>query len=341
MKHCLFSILLFAINTIVAQPRIENLVFEGAGIRGIAYSGAIQVLEQQHVLTEVKRVGGTSAGAIIALMIALGYNAQEITSITVKTNYKKFNDGSYFFAGGLNRMKNFFGWYRGKEFEKWLAEIIDAKAGDNNLTFTQMKQKGFRDLYVTGTSLNQQRLIVFSYENFPDMKVKDAVRISMSIPLYFEAVFIDSTGNIIKHPKNKEGVNIMVDGGLVSNFPIRLFDSTKYVSGSSENIFIYNEQTLGFRIDNAAQIANDSTTNTLAPMRITNLKEYTSAFYNIIIENLNRQALTKKDWERTVSINDGNISPRIRRLSNEEIKTLITNGEKAAANYLNKRLNKN
>jgi NTE family protein len=85
--------------------------------------------------------------------------------------------------------------------------------------------KGFKDLYITGTCLNKQQLIVFSYETYPKMKVKDAVRISASIPLYFEAVFIDKDGKVISHPKRKEGLDIMVDGGFTGNFPIRMFDN--------------------------------------------------------------------------------------------------------------------
>ncbi|HEV8506586.1 MAG TPA: hypothetical protein VGQ53_14345 [Chitinophagaceae bacterium] len=65
------------------------------------------------------------------------------------------------------------------------------------------------------------------------------------------------------------------------------------------------------------------------------LKDYMLAFYTIVIENLNRQQLSKKDWQRTVSISDRNISPKLRRLSKEEINILIENGKTAVKNYLN------
>lgn len=44
----------------------KNLVLEGGGIRGLAYPGALQVLEGKGVLKNINRVAGTSAGAIIA-----------------------------------------------------------------------------------------------------------------------------------------------------------------------------------------------------------------------------------------------------------------------------------
>ena len=90
-------------------------------------------------------------------------------------------------------MKKHFGWYKGKKFEKWLEKMIKEKTGNENITFEELHQKGFKDLYITGTYLNKQKAVVFSYESYPKMKIKDAVRISISIPLYFEPVFIDSS----------------------------------------------------------------------------------------------------------------------------------------------------
>lgn len=318
------------------SQQIENLVFEGAGIRGLAYAGALAELDSAGILPHVKRVGGTSAGAITALMVSLNYSTGEITRIISHTNFKGFNDGRFFFPGGISRVRKYFGWYRINTFEKWLEAVIAAKTGNADITFQQLKDQGFRDLYTTGTNLTDQKLVLFSFEHAPQMKVKDAVRISMSIPLYFEAVFVDSTGSIVSYPKNKEGLKVMVDGGLVANFPIKLFDSTKYMQHGSENIFAVNPGTLGFRIDREGQINNDSTMQQLAPMPTGNLKQYISAFYSIIIENLNRRHLTPQDWSRTVSISDGKISPRIRRLSQEEVDLLTCNGREAVMEFLNR-----
>lgn len=298
---------------------IKNLVFEGAGIRGIAYCGAIRALEENGVTAGIEKVGGTSAGAITALTLSLGYSAQEIEGIVSGTDFKKFNDGKFLFAGGINRVAKYFGWYRGQRFTKWLEKIIDAKTGDADITFRQLHERGFKDLYVTATCLNKQQLVILSRETYPNMRVKDAVRISMSIPLYFEAMFIDTLGNVVAHPKNKMGLDIMIDGGLTGNFPIRIFDSIG---------------TIGFRIDRDEQIINDKNAGALAPMPIRNIKEYSNALYNIVIENLNRQTLSAGDWKRTISISDGKIGPRIRRLSKDEIETLMQNGLTATKNYL-------
>jgi len=314
----LFPVLAFQFIHAQTPTIIKSLVFEGAGVRGIAYCGAVQEMESKKMMDSIERVGGTSSGAIIALTISLGYSGKEIENIISKTNFKKFNDGGFFFIGGINRLNKYFGWYKGKKIGKWLEKIIKEKTGNENITFEELHQKGFKDLYITGTSLNKQRAVVFSYESYPKMKVKDAVRISVSIPLYFEPVYIDSSGKTFDHPKLKQGFDMMVDGGVLENFPIHIFDK--------QQPDLY---TIGFRIDHEPQIKNDKGDKTLAEMPIDDLKQYFGAFYNIVIENLNRQQLTITDWQRTVSISDGDVLPKVRKLSKEEISILIENGRKA------------
>ena len=320
MKKSLLLFPLLTFQFILAQSPngVRNLVFEGAGIRGIAYCGVVQELESKKMMGNIEKIGGTSSGAIIALTISLGYTGKEIENIISQTNFKKLNDGKFFFIGGINRMKKYFGWYKGKKVSHWLEKIIKTKTGNENITFEEMHQKGFKDLHITGTCLNKQKPVVFSHETYPKMKVKDALRISVGIPLYFEPLYMDSAGNVFQRPKQKHNLDMMMDGGFLENFPIHIFDKTSP-----------DQHTIGFRIDHAAQIENDKGDRTLAERPITNLREYFGAFYSITMENLNRQRLTPEDWRRTVSISDGDVRPRLRKLSKEEVATLIENGRRA------------
>lgn len=189
MKARLLSVCLLKLMAIIAfgQP-YKNLVFEGAGIRGAAYVGSIKELEDKKILSQIEKVAGTSAGAIAALCVSLRYPSSEIEKIMYDTKLQKFNDGKFFFIGGISRMNRNYGWYQGNAVLNWLEEVIEKKTGNADITFREMQEKKFLDLYVTGTSLNHQKLIVFSADTNPEMKIKDAVRISISIPLYFKAV---------------------------------------------------------------------------------------------------------------------------------------------------------
>jgi NTE family protein len=327
----LLNFLLFNLGYSQKQA-VENLVFEGAGIRGIAYCGVIQEMEKAGMISGIRKCGGTSAGAITALMISLGYNSSEINEIISGTRFEKFNDGEYLFVGGLSRLKHKYGWYKGDEFTIWLGKIIEKKTGNADITFTQLQDKGFKDLYITATCLNKQRLFVFSKETYPQMKIRDAVRISMSIPLYFEAVFIDRDGKVYEEQREARDLDLVIDGGIIGNFPIFLFDST-YTNSKGETIRVPNNKTLGIRIDSDQQIQYDAAGRELAPAEISSISDYLTAFYHIVLENLNRSQLIPEDWDRTISVSSTGISPRIKKLSDDEKKKLVHSGETAAKAY--------
>jgi NTE family protein len=289
----------------------------------------------------VQRVAGTSAGAITATLMAFGYSAEEIFKMIYQLKLQKFSDGRLIFIGGINRLIKNYGWYRGDKFTRWIEELIVLKTGNANITFEELHQlsgqNNFRDLYITGTSLTRQRAVVFSYESYPHMRIKDAVRISMSIPLFFQAVLIDSSGKVVERKSNQqEGVEVMVDGGIIANFPIQLFDSTRYIAGQElvENAYMFNEQTLGIRLDRAEQILYDEQHLKLAPYRVQRFTDYIGAFYNIIIESLNRTNLTQKDYERMIYIDTMNMSPKIRRLSVAQKSLLFESGREGVRAFL-------
>lgn len=338
MKY-LWVILLFLVLTAQTKAQTKtykNLAFEGGGLRGLVYAGVIEVLEQKGYMKNIKKVAGTSVGAITALMVSLDYNSQEISTIVSDTKFQQFNDGEYIFAGGIHRMNTHYGWYQHGKFVKWLDKIISDKTGNEDITFLELHNEGFKDLYVTATCLTKQKLVVFSYENYPNMRVKDAVQTSMSIPLYFEAVFMDSTGTIYEKQSDSLALDVMVDGGVLGNFPIFVFDSTA-VDSLGETIRFPNYETLGIRIDSDSQIKNDSTNQELAPIPINNLVDYFSAFYILVIEELNRQKLIPQDWDRTISVSSVGIGPRIKKLSKVQKDRLIESGRRSTAVYLEKK----
>jgi NTE family protein len=63
------------------DPTYRNLVFEGGGVRGLAYAGALDVLEERGALKKLEQVAGTSVGAVTALLIAVGYTPTELRNV--------------------------------------------------------------------------------------------------------------------------------------------------------------------------------------------------------------------------------------------------------------------
>lgn len=320
----------------------KNLVMEGGGVRGLAYSGALEVLEQKNIIQNINRVAGSSAGAIAGLMVAYGYNSHEVDSILQNLKIQEFNDGKDIF-GKIRRIKREYGVYKGDKFKSWLAQLIYYKTGNANITFLQLhqlhvKNNTFKDFYCTGTNISRQQLEILSWQRWPGMKLKTAVHISSCIPFYFKPVPIDHYGNEVSLKDTLANYDLYVDGGMLCNYPVNMFDSCGDGSNPllSENV-IFNTETLGLKLERDQQIREfDSSKTEIAPYQIRNMRQYTSAVMNLMMENMNRRSPDLGNEKgRTIYISYGNISARVRKISSEEKKLLHDNGVTAATKFFN------
>lgn len=293
--------------------QFRNLVFEGGGVKGIAYVGAMQVLQQHGALEHITRVGGTSAGAINALAYALGYDIPDLLKIMKSTNFREFMDDSWGVIRDVRRLANHFGWFQGDFFDGWIADLIEKKLGNARATFADLRAAGRPDLYVVGTNLSTRYAEVFSAERHPDMPLATAVRISMSIPLFFAAV---------RHGARKD---VYVDGGVLRNYPIKLFDRERFLDAGEmkaarrtdyytrqnaefllaqpgRSPYVYNCQTLGMRLDSGAEIAQFRYNEPVRGKPIKKFPEYARALIGALMSVQENQHLHGDDWQRSVYI---------------------------------------
>jgi NTE family protein len=319
----------------------KNLVFEGGGIKGIAYLGALQALEERHILANIKRVGGASAGAINALLLALGMNIDEISKTIWQMDFTKFLDDDWGVIRDSIRLINHYGWYKGDAFKKWISDIIERKTGDPRTTFADienMKDKGnFKSIYMVGTNLSIADSEIFSAENTPNMPLADAVRISMSLPLFFEAI------------KKSDG-DILVDGGVLNNYPVKLFDRESYVdsienairtdyydkikqSDSEVTDMVYNKETLGFRLDSKNEIEMYKEHKKITHKQIDSIFDYSWALLNSIYEFQSNIHLHSDDWNRTVYIDTLGVKTTDFAISDEIKGKLVDSGKAGAETF--------
>ncbi|MGN6644943.1 MAG: patatin-like phospholipase family protein [Cytophaga sp.] len=344
-KHHFISTFFFLLISLAtsAQSAYKNIVLEGGGIRGFAYIGAYEVLDSLHILESVERVGGSSAGAIQAALLAVGYTPAEMQEIAKTIPLKKFNDGGWSVIGGTRRLRKQFGWYKGDAFTEWIGELITKKTGSAEITFaelhTQRLSKGYKDLYVTGTDLTYQCLRIFSHEQYPNMSIRDAVRISMSIPLYYKPVLIDDAGKVYAtQASSTKPLHMMVDGGVLSNYPIHMFDSTKYTSNfDSINAYYSNPQTLGILLERSDQIKYNVENSGVAAMDITKMDQFASALYFTLVDKPNPELSQVSTIKRTISIDNLNLSPRVRKLDPETVNALIASGRAGALSFFQRK----
>lgn len=207
---------------------LADAVFEGGGVKGIALVGAVAFAEEKGY--HWSNLAGTSAGAIVASLLAAGYTGAELRSLISKVDYLKFKDKNGFYipiAGQLTNLIFANGIYNGGYFEKWLRDLLLRK---NVKTFRDLISDEFKDderyrfkLRVIASDITDGRLLtlpqdITQYGLKPeDLDVASAVRMSMSIPFFFKPVRLQN--KLLK--KN----NYIVDGAVLSNFPVWLFDS--------------------------------------------------------------------------------------------------------------------
>jgi NTE family protein len=208
-----------------------DLVLEGGGVKGIGLVGAIAVLEEHGY--QINRVAGTSAGAIVGSLLAAGYSATELEAIMRSIDYSKFKDENFLdhfgVVGDSLSILIEHGIYRGEYLKQWLGELLTAK---NVERFEHIKhidpgstlpvEDQFKLIVMTSDISNGVlRRLPWDYPSFgiscDAAPVVDAVRASMSIPFFYQPVKV----------KNGAGEDCwFVDGGMLSNFPIAIFDRT-------------------------------------------------------------------------------------------------------------------
>jgi NTE family protein len=340
----LIAILLFP-SICFAQNKYDykNLVLEGGGVRGLAYAGVFSVLEQKGIIQQVEKVGGSSAGSIAGMLLCVGYTAAEIDSLMMELPLQKFKDGYGGLVGKYKRLKTDFGIFKGDAFEKWLQQLVKYKTGKPKLTFEELHQLHlnnnhlYKDLYCTGTNLSKQQLEIFSFETTPDMPIALAVRISGGVPLYFEPVALDNQLHKIKKSDTTSFVNYYVDGGMLSNYPISMFDTCE---GSATNPLFcdkvkFNNQSIGIKLERQQQIDSLNQNSIRIPAYdINKFSGYLAAFSNLLMETLSRKYPgLENEKGRTIYVSQGNISSIIKKTKQQDKLLLYENGVTAANNF--------
>jgi len=167
------------------------------------------------------------------------------------------------------------------------------------------------------------------------MAIADAVRISLSIPLYYRAILMDDSGHVYKKPPGGKLMHVMVDGGALSNYPVFLFDSARYVNDESTVVSIpfENPETLGLLMEMPEQIQYNAQHPGVYPFPINTMKDYLRALYHTLIDKANPEVTHPGGLRRTISINNLNLSGRVRRLPKKTIAELVENGREGARRF--------
>lgn len=290
-----------------------DAVFEGGGVKGIGLVGALTVAEKKGF--KWKNVAGSSAGSIIAALIAAGYTGEELYKILLELDFLSFLPKTIYhrvpYVGPALRLWIKKGIHSGNALERWL-EFRLAEKGVR--TFEDLKSG--TDLKIIASDLTQKMLLILpddlpSYGHDPaKFSVAKAVRMSCSIPFFFDPVMLHHA------PSGK--YSCIVDGGVLSNFPVWIFDSDQP-----------RWPTFGFDLISSAEQKN-SVAEISGPLSM-----FLSLFYTMMDAHDNRY-IRSQDQVRTISVPTLGVKITDFGLSEEMKKALYQSGVKAAEEFFEK-----
>lgn len=223
------------LNTILFDNEITNenkkikikniktkLILSGGGVKGIAHLGALQALQDQGILQNIDTYAGTSIGAVIGALLIIGYQPNEIFKVVDMLDLKKVK-GILF--GNLLKL---LGLDDGNKMQIVIKKLFAGKNIDPEITFLELYERTNKTLFITAVCLNDKKTYYFSHITNPNMPVTLAIRMSISIPIYFVPVTY----------KGK----LFIDGGCIDNYPIHLFNDCLdsvigiYLSQNQDNV---------------------------------------------------------------------------------------------------------
>jgi NTE family protein len=322
---------------------IRNLVFSGAGVDGAGFVGAARQLEKQlGSLKPIERVGGTSSGSIMALMVALNATAAEIEKLYLEIDFKKVADSNSFIGQTINLIEHN-SLYDGDVLRMVIEGLFKKRNYPVNMTFADLAKLKCKDLHVV-TSIVYERdgqgtaePRVFSPERTPNTSIMLAVLASASIPGLFPPIYMREiqSGHYIE---DKNGF-AHVDGGFTLNFADSLFDKKKYVetqlTASQLEDHSFNPHTLGFLIYTEKQIQDIKDHNpsikSIPPHKP--LAFLKALLYGAVLGSQNYAFRNSKNAQRTVLISDKNISGTNFNITQAEKMQLIESGVEAVREF--------
>lgn len=305
---------------------IEHIVFSGGSVKAIAHCGAITALHKRGLLYDtnnnlmVKSFAGTSAGSIIASLVAVGYMPDELCTIMRSMDLEKLVETEYRFTELYNLAEKI-GAHTGSALYESLGSLIATKTGNKDYTIQQLFDDKAVTLVITTTDLNCQKTVYF-YPNhndklYRDVPIRLAIRMSMSIPGFFCPIIYDG--------------NYHIDGGILNNYPIRVFDGSvpddeKAYRGDCQP----NTRVIGFNIITDHDL---STCRGKQRDEITGWSTFLPLLVNVgMVDNI-RKELNKADLARTISIITPDISPIRFNITDKEKDELIRIGMESVEKY--------
>lgn len=186
----------------------KRLVLSGGGARIICHAGALKALQEAGKMVAVREYIGSSAGAIAAMALAIGYSIQELTDHLLAFNFSELQDPNAFDVDNIMSFLDTNGLDNGDTMLAYFAHILEQRGFSPRLTFAQLRRLRGVTLRVLATDVQDATPFEFSPTRTPDISILEGVLASVAIPFYFAP------------RKSPKAGHWLADGGILFHYPL-------------------------------------------------------------------------------------------------------------------------
>jgi len=222
---------------------LENLTFSGGGLRGFAYTGALQALYDCGIFPRIRRVAGSSVGAICAALVAVGCTPQEVADVFALDVKWLFHDQQCSPLVCVPNIVRRLGIHPARRFYDIYGGHIKNKLGSPDITFKQLFDLTGRELCIVVTNLTHMRAEYCNHRTTPDIPIRLAVRMSMAFPVVYQPVLHRLLGDA-----DTQEQCLYMDGGTLDQYPVHVFDTPGGGVDINDNQTHRNDKTLGLYV---------------------------------------------------------------------------------------------
>ena len=189
----------------VEKKEYRNLVISGGGFNGLQFFGIIKYLDENNLLNNIENYIGVSMGCFINLLLIVGYKINDVETFFIKFDFAKIFDLKF---EKILVEENIKGLSSGDNFTKLIKKFLLNKDIDENITLKELYNKTKKNFTIGVTNITYDKMEYINHENYPDLHVFKALRMTSCIPIFFEPI------------EYKD--NYYIDGVMKDNFPIHL-----------------------------------------------------------------------------------------------------------------------
>ena len=262
----------------------DTLCLCGGGSNLLYYIGVIEFLEKNNIINfnNIINLVGTSAGAIICFFLSLSYSINDIKFFILEFNFKILIPDINIDDILLN-----FGIDNGYKMTHIIIMFLKNKYNIEDITFDEHYKLTKKKLNIIGCNYTKKKEVLFNVDKTPNMSIITAIRISISIPLFFTPVLYDD--------------EYYIDGGILNNFPINYCNIKSTLGINIDYIELDKDNKLDNIIDfilSSFSLMINANKTIINNLNIINIKINNSSFINLEITYEEKYNIIKHGYEQ-------------------------------------------